>query len=546
MKKVWLILYLLIWTVIIGIVLYYTGMNRLMKYVNKKYHDVPIVFSADKSSNKFLSITISELVHSGFPFVNEEFDITGLVISHNGSIIRYENPIKIGYVFKTNKFFISYEGDLSISSNKVLDNGVSDLIITAHDYNIEVDLPISVGLVIDLIKTRNPIEFINHIGKLNIDSGWVTAKDSKSKRRFFTKEHESLDIKIVNSRRYISFSDFLDHLPEEYVIEYDARNHKLYSSEYYELLKKHINIFAAVIPNKKMDAKIHVKFDESSMKRLDKKLNLKASGSFVSPYIQLLDYNIDHNIIYRDIDKTSIHKIVAATDLYIPKGFLTDILNDTDGALYKNIVKLGDKNGLVNYILDHRESLLLGELGSDNKIKLRLDAKLFNNNISINNISFDTESYKMSASSDISNIGGHLQTGGIINVSNYKYPVEFFSRYLSKLVISGISKNKFPHNFVDKYYDFSYEFVKKILSKNMKKLKNSFEIPYYIDFNSITNSKIGNIGFSELKNKYLSDINARFLKHGSSDFFKLKQKIKNKIDQITTKTLNHLMNINKN
>ena len=470
---------------------YYIALQVASK-ANEQYGGKQLTLKDLDNTDYFASF--KNVTISGFPS-KIEWEVNGWQEESSSSYIDYKSPIKIGYDLIKQSLFVNYDGDI-VASYKPKQHGFGSK-LKISDYKIIIDLPLSIQLVKDLTKNDDPAILINHIKNITTSTQKVEIFDLVDQEKFYDKEFESLNIMFKPAKTYTSTEDFLDNIPQHYVIDYKIKTNQ--NNAVSRRLPVSLLYGFAMMPSG-LNLQLHadIKTKAKSYKEYKKGLEIDATTNSDSTYFAInnlvTDYKSKHD------NNITNHHLKKTAKFTIKNGFFDYLIESyqrLDRSKPKsNLSKLIDNE--INYILAHKDALNFHKLENEEyEVIFDINSEERGGSIysKLNDLTLlsKTSGIKMQHTMEHNLLNNRIKAEGALYLNNYPAIVEFVSAYIYRLgkyrALSDIARNL--------YIDVNKRFLKKI-SDHPKANSNDLSLAYVIDSQNYSKSKIGSTTIAQI------------------------------------------------
>ena len=516
--KVFIVILLLALVGIVGGWFYVT--DKVAEQINAEYAGKKMAVKGVDKKDYFISF--KNATPTGFPF-KFAWNIHGWFEESRSAKISYTSPIIVGYDILLQKAFINYDGEIK-SAYKPEKSGFGAKLLI-ENYAIDVDLPLSLGLVETLKDMKEPAAIINHIGDIKISTNNVLVFDLLDGEKFYDKDYESLKFTFVPKKEYESLEDIMNNIPQHYTADYvvktnsiDARARRLPVSLFYG--------FSAIPAGFDVKADIVIDTKASKLDDIQKGLSVKANAKCTSRFVNVpsfkLDYKSGNDSMGRDYTINSTSKI------HVKNGAFEQLFDN-----YKSIAKQvsstpsGRKlDNEIRYIIKNKNAFRFKDLeNSDYDFTIKADSSHAKGKTSMNLEDFSIFSgdsglqikHKMESFSK-----NKWLINGVLFVKNYPSVIDFTSGYIYRFgKFRTLSKEARAL-----YVDVNKAFFKDI-SDHPNADSKDLSFVYEINSNNLDKTKFGTVRVDQIPQLYsLMLYNKLFAKVGhGGDVLKRMQQI---------------------
>ncbi len=503
----YLFIFILLITAAMGGTWYYVT-NKLTDEINSKYAGKKMfAMNVDKSKYYF---SFEKATPAGFPYrVSWKFE--GLkeegigAGTNSGSLITYTSPVECGYNLLTQKFFVSYDGEIN-AKYKPINRGFGSK-LKIHDFLLNVNFPVGKTLF-NLVKGMNdPVELFNNVGDINISTDRVEIFDLVDNKKVYDKPYEHLKITFVHAKKYTSVEDLMNNIPQHYTVNYKAETKPMDTAINRRLPASLFYGFSGLPSGAKIN--MSAKIDTLAKKHTEfrKGLKVKASGSFDSPYVSMpnlvLNYSGHEKIVSNfHIDSNSTIRLKeGAFDKLFQLYFL----------LVHNKIKNKYVGGEIKYIIENKAAFGFNELENSNyyfdlNMNASNDGKYNHYNVKNFSLKSDKSGIKMHQHAKISNNANHTIADGNLEIQNYIRLIDFFSPYVYRF-----GQFKLLDNEVKGFYTETTKELMKNISNNPKSDSKDLSFDFLYNSDNAQASKFGSVKISEIKDKFLEILYSKLL-----------------------------------
>ncbi len=491
---------------------WYYVTSQVAKQINEQYANQQFFVKGIDRSDYF--ITFKKIIPSGFPY-KISWDVEGWSEENREVKISYASPIKFGYDFVLQQAFATYDGEVK-SSYKTEKDGLG-LKLKINDYNIVIDLPLTSELIYTLKEMKNPIELINYFNEIKVSSGKVEIFDLLNDEKFFDKQYEKIKFKFASQKKYSSVEDFLQNIPQEYIIDYDVRTNRLDTEVKHFPVSLFYRFFT--MPNGvNIVAHVNIKTSGNTIGDLKKDLEIKTNIECSSPFMDVSNLKFD----YKSGNDLSGHdyEMNTSSKLYVKNGMFSEVVKIilAKGEPFLQPVGLFtvrlplevfermDKNS-VDYIAKNKELHKYRELeNSFYNFNFQVNSSQSSNTtyIKIKDFSVFSEEFgvrlnhEMETTVNLKNSNSGFMKG-VLFIKNYKRVVELLSEYTFR---SGFLS--FKSNFktlsdepIKLYTEVNTAFLKDV-SDHPDSTSKNLSIEYSIDMANLNKTKFGSVKVEQI------------------------------------------------
>ncbi|GAB4165019.1 MAG: hypothetical protein Tsb006_4570 [Rickettsiaceae bacterium] len=479
---------------VIGLWYYVTG--KVAAELNSKYAGQKFDITGLDKSEYF--VTFKEVVPAGFPY-KIAWEVIGWQEESKGAQIVYNSPVKFGYDLLTQKVFVSYNGDIT-ASYKPVKHGFGAT-LKVNDYNLVVDLPLTGQLVETLKKMEDPVQFINHIGDINISTGKVEIFDLEDNEKFYDKEYERLRISFIPRKTYTNLEDLLKNIPGQYTINYVVKN-KPISARMRRLPVSLFYGFSSIPTGFDLKVNAAVKTEGKSAEEFMKGLEVKANLVYNSSFLDLPNFKLYYKS--GDYADGRDYTIDVVSQIQTKAGLFDQIFAkyNTYSAGYTNTSVGMMIDNEVKYIIRNKDAFRFKDLeDSAYEFNLKLSTERQQNKIytKIDDFSILSEKsgIRLKHDMEMKQGGRDWKAKGVLYINNYPTVIEFTSGYIYRFGKFRFL-NKEARNL---YVDVNKAFLKDI-SDYPKSESNDLSFEYSVDSSNLAKTKIGSVEVSQITKLY--------------------------------------------
>lgn len=466
---------------------WYYVTTEIANNINKEYAGK--TFPIHIGDNQDYLVSFDRVVPSGFPF-NISWKLKGWKEESRSANNVYNESIKFGYNLLTQKIFIDYDGEV-ISKYKPENLGFGSK-IRLNNYNIRINLPMTMSLINTIRRMKDSSEIINYIGDTNISTDKVEMFDLIEGEKFYEKKYENLKLTFVPAKKYTDLVDLLNNIPKNYTIDYALKLEEL-NVEERKLPISLFYIFSSIPHGIDINAKAQISTAGKTFEEIRKNLEIKADINFDSKFVSVKNFEIDYKLGADGTEKD--YNLDIKTKTFLKNGLFDEIFKNYTmlSAELKSVPPVQLIDDEIQYIIKHSEDFKFRELENkdyDFNIKVKSSHNKHKAFFDIDDLSiFSTESgikIKHSMETMLSRDKQWL-ANGVIFVKDYPAVIEFTSPYIYRFgkfrILSKEAK--------ELYIDVNKEFLKSI-SDHPYSTSNDLSIEYSIDSTKINYAKIGN------------------------------------------------------
>lgn len=504
--------------------------------LNKEYAGKPLGFTLEGID---YSLQFTKAEPTGFPF-RIAIKVIGLNEDNKYSRVDYIDPIVIGYNLLTQNIVINNASNV-IAKYKPLPGGFG-VKIHNDDYSLVAKLPLSFELIRILAIKKNPIEAVNFIKYIELNSANLKVFDLIDNTLLHDGDYQFLRIDIGDHPYYTKVEDLLNNIPNKLDIKYSGR---VKSSTIEKKIIPNNLFYGVVLPfTFSCDVKMVLTSSTNDLKNPTNDFNinvksLKFTSRFVDTSTELL-YKTRQNKVNKDsvLDvkgKISIKKgffdglsdFLETVTLRTPKAMDKQIKDYTDEIKYylknKTIYGLQEiEDADYEYNLASAFAFLPGGL----HIKID-DFSMHSGNTGINfknETNYDNQKNRYRK----------WDTKGVVALNNYPKLVDFLVTYGYFLrFVKGFDGGE---GFYKKYQNLAGDtvgFLLKTVSEYPNSSSNDVKFNFILESDRLDRAQIGKFKIADLKNIYY----AILLKNANSLGIDIEKELKGNIGKEIKKNL---------
>jgi hypothetical protein len=488
-------------TIVIILVLFLLGLagawyfvtDKLATELNEKYAGKEFAIKSVDKTDYF--ITFNKVVPSGFPY-KIAWKVIGWKEESRSAEIIYQSPIEFGYDLILQRAFVHYNGDI-VASYKPAKLGFGSR-LTIDNYNIAVDIPLNKELFKTLKAMKDPIEIVNHVSEIKISTGKVEIFDLIDNEKFYDKEFERMKLSFVSNKTYENIKDLLDHIPQEYKIQYIVKT-KPNKAVMRRLPVSLFYGFSALPAGFDFATNAEIKTKGNNVGEFMKGLDVKAEIMCESSYIDLPNLKIHYTSgNYSDgrnfmLDTSSKIKIKSGMfdhifekyGLYVPL-----LLKSPMGVAVEQEIR---------YIIQNKEVFKFKDLeNSSYEFGLKMNSSNTKNKkyLKIEDFSIlsDKSGIRLKHEMELNTaLTMNWVANGVLYLTNYPTVIEFSSGYIYRLGKFKILNDEARHL----YAEVNKAFLKDI-SDHPQSISNDLSFEYKLNSSRMDQSMIGSVKFDQI------------------------------------------------
>ena len=479
--------------------IWYYIANEMTSEINTKYAGQKIFIKALVNSEDYF-VTFDKASMSGFPF-DIAVGLHGWKEESRGSLISYNSPIKIGYSFRSQAAYVSYDGDID-SAYKPVEGGFG-AILKIRDYLIKIDIPLTKALITSVGQMKDSVELVNYIKDINISTKEVQIIDKQEKELFSDKEYERLSFSFVPAKYYQHLQDLLSDIPKEYKINYSVRTKPV------QFLPRPIPIslfygFLDLPSNFSASGNMAIKTKAKTAEELFSNLEAQLELVFSAPTIDLTSLKLEFKIDPDPIKGRNIALLVDSK-ITLKDGLFEELFKKYESIRPRLLAVPGGQliNQEVVYIINNKDVFGFKDLENSDYL-LNVDITSLDNKntslIKLNNFSiYSGESgFKLTHESTIKLINkNNWNQKGVWLIKNYPAVVDFSSAYIYRF-----GKFRFLNDQARVLYaDVNKAFLKQI-SDYPASTSNDLSFDYDINLQDWSEAKIGSTKIAQIPDLY--------------------------------------------